>query len=121
MKGPQPSTGYWPNAAQSSAFFRDLDEPDMSMGMAEMHGSNTIHPGLDDELNLEGSTGRDSTSEPIRLIMPRANKEETSNTSETVPRPTPQATVDSATLERLMEMFKSEELRGEEVRLARMP
>ena len=98
----------------------------MSMGISEMLGENTIPPGLDD-LILEGSTGRDPTSDPTRRIMASgtrqqtAHKEETSDTSETVPQPMPQATVHIATLERMMQMFKSSQRRGQQERLARMP
>ena len=46
------------NANLSSAFFGNLDEPDLKMGMAEMHGSNSIPLGLDDDLNLEESAGK---------------------------------------------------------------
>ena len=92
-----------------------------------MLGSNTVPLGLDDALNLEGSTGRDATSDTIRHNMPsgtrqqRANQGEMSDSSETVPPLVPQATVDIAPLERLMQMSLSSELRGEKVRLARMP
>ena len=92
-----------------------------------MFGTNTVPLGLDDALNLEVPTGRDATSDPIRLAMPsgtrqqRANQGEMSDTSETVPPLVPQATVDIATLEILMQMSLSSELRGEKVRLARMP
>ena len=61
MNPSQPYTGYEPNATRSSAFFGYLHEPDMSTGMAEMPLSNTIPLGLDDDLDLEGSIGRDST------------------------------------------------------------
>ena len=92
-------TCYEPNASRSS-----LDEPDMSMGTAGVLRSNTVPPGLGADLNLQGSTERGSASDP-RLIM-------SSDTSETAPQPTPQATVDIATLGGLMQMFKSLELRG---------
>ena len=87
----------------------------MSVGMAGMLGSDTLPSGVEDDLNLEG------------LIVPRgtrqqtANEEETGDTSDTIPQPTPQATVDIAKLERVMPMFQSSEFRGDKVRLARMP
>ena len=75
-----------------------------------MLGSNTILLGLDDALNLEGSTGRDATSDPSDLSCragpQRANQGEMSDSSETVPP---------------LVLSLSSELRGEKVRLARMP
>ena len=73
MHRSHPLACYEPNAARPIAFFGDLDESDMSMGMAEMLRSNTVLPGLDEldmsldhDLNLEVSTERGSTSDPSR-------------------------------------------------------
>ena len=57
------------------------------MGMAEMLGSNIFPLGLDVDLNFEESTGRDSTSDPVRFFIlsgrqQTASEEETSHTSE---------------------------------------
>ena len=59
MNPSQPCAIDEPDATRSSAFLGELDEPDMSMGMAEMFGSNTTLLGLDNDLNLECSIERD--------------------------------------------------------------
>ena len=65
-----------------------------------MLGSYTSLPGLGDDLNLEESTGRDPTSDPVRFFIlsgrqQTANGEGTGHTSETVPQPTPAPTIDA--------------------------